>query len=451
MFTITRDLATLSRKLLEPLRSLADEMQSIARRPQRANVDPGLWAQLLHDSGSLVCLGHVAACDPLAHIQLSGECAKLGLGFGRHLLLEPRFAMLGRASLKPSYFELHAPTVLGLVGPASETGRILEQLYLCPAGSHALELDLGPVQCFYQRQDHVLFLCLDTSGCWTVPHDGEDCQYLLKCGNLELQNLMGLLLLFELCHVLLWLCPGQSPRLHADTLRALAKVKEVQAQYSKAENRFPPLVIFVHRELKLPFDQVGQQLFESLERVLDNRWRTCLKRLKLLQENKRGLLRVHRPCAVAMDSSPQVPKDLGLVKESWRSHGPPPQQAGGGAGGLQEGAQQLRRLAGLRRRAASPAPRLDVGTAAGGVGHSDRGGRGGGAAELVPGHLGVSGALLRLQHLAGRRHRRGLPRFRGQWQRGAARRAAQSCRADGAAEGDGALPTPRGGGDTEAL
>ncbi|CAJ1396910.1 unnamed protein product [Effrenium voratum] len=208
-----------------------------------------------------------------------------------------------------------APTVLGLVGPASETGRILEQLYLCPTGSHALELDLGPVQCFYQRQDHVLFLCLDTSGCWTLPQDGEDCQYLLKCGNLELQNLMGLLLLFELCHVLLWLCPGQSPRLHADTLRALAKVKEVQAQYSKAENRFPPLVIFVHRELKLPFDQAGHQLFESLERVLDNRWRTCLKRLKLLQENKRGLLRVHRPCAVAMDSSPQVPKDLGLVKE----------------------------------------------------------------------------------------------------------------------------------------
>ncbi|CAK9093884.1 unnamed protein product [Durusdinium trenchii] len=196
-----------------------------------------------------------------------------------------------------------ALAVLGLVGRRPK--EVLEEIYLCQIG--APNLDLGHVQCFYQPEDQMLFLCLDLA----MPletHQEEDWAFLLKAGKMEVSKLEALLLLFSLCHVVNWFCNGRAPRLDSDALRLLVKVQEFQVHCAlehRSKTNAAPLVIFVHRELEMPFSPAvpGHQVYDAVEKVLDNRWRNSLKKMKLLQDAKRslaGLFRVHRPCAVAM-------------------------------------------------------------------------------------------------------------------------------------------------------
>eukprot|EP00435_Cladocopium_sp_Y103_P058797 s1002_g20.t1 len=202
--------------------------------------------------------------------------------------------------------------VVGLVGRRPRD--VLEEIYLCSAGD--FDVELGQVQCFYQPQDQILFLCLDTSITCDVEAGAEDWEHLLKSGQLEVRKLEALLLLFSLCHVVTWFCPGSSPRLDTAALKLLVKVQEFQSHCSLETTA--PLVIFVHGQLKLPSAGAAKQraALEALEKVLDNRWRNSLKRLKLLQDAKRsmsvkGLFRVNRPCSVAMEREVQRnPNDL---------------------------------------------------------------------------------------------------------------------------------------------
>ncbi|CAK9063000.1 Hypothetical protein SCF082_LOCUS32703 [Durusdinium trenchii] len=140
------------------------------------------------------------------------------------------------------------------------------------------------------------------------PTSLEDWAFLLKAGKMEVSKLEALLLLFSLCHVVNWFCNGRAPRLDSDALRLLVKVQEFQVHCAlehRSKTNAAPLVIFVHRELEMPFSPAvpGHQVYDAVEKVLDNRWRNSLKKMKLLQDAKRslaGLFRVHRPCAVAM-------------------------------------------------------------------------------------------------------------------------------------------------------
>lgn len=206
--------------------------------------------------------------------------------------------------------------VVALVGHRPRN--VLEEIYLCSAGD--FDVELGMLQCFYQPQDQILFLCLDTSSRDDAGAAGaEDWEHLLKSGQLEVRKLEALLLLFSLCHVVTWFCPGSSPRLDTAALKLLVKVQEFQGHCDLTSTA--PLVIFVHRQLKLPAAAKQRAALEALEKVLDNRWRNSLKRLKLLQDAKRsmsvkGLFRVNRPCSVAMEREVQRdPQDLANAVE----------------------------------------------------------------------------------------------------------------------------------------
>eukprot|EP00434_Breviolum_minutum_P006696 symbB.v1.2.005911.t1/scaffold347.1/size224350/6 len=291
MLTITRDLGHLSRKLLEPLRVLADEMQSIVD----AVVDPAVDLLRLLDEDDR---------------SLDESRRPISCCLHAEPLPEPAVPLMPVAEAQPVEPQ---PTlaVVGLVGRRPE--EVLEQIYLCSAGE--ADLELGQIKGFHQPKDQIVFLCLDTSVTFTM--DGlEDWEHLLKSGQLEVQKLESLLLLFSLCHVVAWFCPGAAPRLETHALKLLVKVQEFQTRCG-LENDTSPLMIFVHSELKVPVTAAAtyakQRAHEALEKVLDNRWRTSLKRLKLLQDAKRsgkrfksvatsvkGLFRVHRPCAVAM-------------------------------------------------------------------------------------------------------------------------------------------------------
>ncbi|CAE8730637.1 unnamed protein product, partial [Polarella glacialis] len=241
--------------------------------------------------------------------------------------------------------------VVGIVcrsphAPLTASG-LLDQI--CLRDSSASEVNdifdanLGRVRCVYQDRDNVLFLCLEAAGCeeggpWAVlgsatkeASSGGDAEFLANCGWEELKQLANLLLLLNLCHALLWLCPGASPRVDGEALRSLAQLQELQGhprlQPLLSANRpttGPPQMLFVHAELKLPFlKAVGptcdrpapRHLLESAEKALDGKWRSCLKRLKLVSDSKRsGSLRLQRPCAAAL-SGPFQRLDLAEVME----------------------------------------------------------------------------------------------------------------------------------------
>eukprot|EP00913_Durusdinium_trenchii_P014779 g13862.t1 len=125
------------------------------------------------------------------------------------------------------------------------------------------------------------------------PTSLEDWAFLLKAGKMEVSKLEALLLLFSLCHVVNWFCNGRAPRLDSDALRLLVKVQEFQVHCAlehRSKTNAAPLVIFVHRELEMPFSPAvpGHQVYDAVEKVLDNRWRNSLKKMKLLQDAKRS-------------------------------------------------------------------------------------------------------------------------------------------------------------------
>ncbi|CAE7708649.1 unnamed protein product, partial [Symbiodinium microadriaticum] len=160
-----------------------------------------------------------------------------------------------------------------------------------------------------RRHENVLVLCLSSassSAAWVWnDEDLQDSNALHSGGLGELENLRnGLMLLFHLrlghvdkgrrCHSILWLCPGSAPRVDAGALRSLTKVQQLQEDPIVADRMDTghagspgsAVLLFVHTELKIPFSCGGHEVIDSVEKALDSRWRSCLKRLKLLQDNK---------------------------------------------------------------------------------------------------------------------------------------------------------------------
>ncbi|CAK9063221.1 Hypothetical protein SCF082_LOCUS32776 [Durusdinium trenchii] len=163
----------------------------------------------------------------------------------------------------------------------------------------------------------MLFLCLDLA----MPletHQEEDWAFLLKAGKMEVSKLEALLLLFSLCHVVNWFCNGRAPRLDSDALRLLVKVQEFQVHCAlehRSKTNAAPLVIFVHRELEMPFSPAvpGHQVYDAVEKVLDNRWRNSLKKMKLLQDAKRSSASVLNELC-----QPDVFGRLFLIIDNWK-------------------------------------------------------------------------------------------------------------------------------------
>lgn len=210
-------------------------------------------------------------------------------------------------------------TVLGILGrvPHALTARnLLDQLCVYEVShkeaSDLLDLQLGEqISCIYQERDNILYICLEVAGCdtagpWAAQTEAgnalDDADFLASCGHAELKQLMDWLVLTSICHGLIVLCPGASPRVDFEALRLLNKVQEIQdalqLQPLVVER---PLAMFLHAELRLPLSkEKSHQLLEGSEKALDNKWRTCLVKLKILQDHRRsGLIRIPRPCVAA--------------------------------------------------------------------------------------------------------------------------------------------------------
>lgn len=150
----------------------------------------------------------------------------------------------------PKTIHRHPLSVIGIVSciqhsPVTATS-LLDQL--CFEGSKVLGIDdakLGRIKFVFQESDNVLYFILEASafvkGRVQVGVDPKnehldespenaDAEFLASCGWAELQQLANLLLIVNLCHALLWLCPGAAPRVDGETIRMISKLQELQAQ-----------------------------------------------------------------------------------------------------------------------------------------------------------------------------------------------------------------------------
>eukprot|EP00409_Alexandrium_fundyense_P005525 CAMPEP_0185907244 /NCGR_PEP_ID=MMETSP0196C-20130402/6697_1 /TAXON_ID=2932 /ORGANISM="Alexandrium fundyense, Strain CCMP1719" /LENGTH=90 /DNA_ID=CAMNT_0028627169 /DNA_START=15 /DNA_END=283 /DNA_ORIENTATION=- len=69
---------------------------------------------------------------------------------------------------------------------------------------------------------------------------------------------MDLLVLFNLCHIVLWMCPGTAPRVDAESLRLLSKLQELQLHtqlmpfFAERPIPAPAILLLVYADFRIP-------------------------------------------------------------------------------------------------------------------------------------------------------------------------------------------------------
>eukprot|EP00929_Paragymnodinium_shiwhaense_P061646 TRINITY_DN30811_c0_g1_i2.p1 TRINITY_DN30811_c0_g1~~TRINITY_DN30811_c0_g1_i2.p1 ORF type:complete len:938 (+),score=209.60 TRINITY_DN30811_c0_g1_i2:116-2929(+) len=186
----------------------------------------------------------------------------------------------------------------------------------------------------YRERDNVLALLLDSTvapGSQVWKHLSEqqeaennraypgceDAAFLAHLGEAEVLETMTLLLLFNVCNVLLWIAPGAAPRVDTDSLNVFGRLHELQfhpevapalsAGWARGRSGSgPPLLLLLHPELRVADvvsggGPVPRQHLETVEKVLDSRWKSSLKRYASNEKSGQpGLFRLQRPCAAAV-------------------------------------------------------------------------------------------------------------------------------------------------------
>uniref|UniRef100_A0A6T0Z2Z5 Nonsense-mediated mRNA decay factor SMG8 n=1 Tax=Alexandrium monilatum TaxID=311494 RepID=A0A6T0Z2Z5_9DINO len=220
----------------------------------------------------------------------------------------------------------HPLVIVGVFGKSAggalSAAGLLDQVHLRDSEAVCCELgdSKGPfsrLQASYKDQDNVLYLRLDSvesaeHSLWTNMASRGPADFLADCSKAEVGQVMDLLLLFNLCHIVLWLCPGTAPRVDAESLRILSKLQELQLHIQLtpflAERPVPApaILLFVYADFKIPFlgyDTAERppplQLIETAECSLDIKWKRCLKR-NLSDSKPSGLFRLQRPCVAVV-------------------------------------------------------------------------------------------------------------------------------------------------------
>ncbi|CAK0905298.1 unnamed protein product, partial [Prorocentrum cordatum] len=201
---------------------------------------------------------------------------------------------------------------------------------------------LGGLELVYGEEENVLYLCLESATSpqghlWEDLAGKGDAAFLAGFGSSEIAQMTDLVLLFNVCSLVLWLCPGAAPRVDAAALRVLSKLHDImvhpQLAPALAERpgpRTPPVLLLVYADVRFPFlDDDGpartpapRHLAEGAERALDAKWRARLE--PQFHDGQRGpLCRLHRPCAAVVPGpfptlGPEEVLELGQDEEGLR-------------------------------------------------------------------------------------------------------------------------------------